>query len=96
MEEKIFNQIMEAYAEYAANHDKLDTYFRCKTKAKQLESDYIEAMDMSLSGIEVDEGYLKKTRYAAQIYWNILTVKFNKPQRTVSFRTFDLEEFNNL
>lgn len=96
MEEKIFNQIMKAYTEYAATHDKLDTYFKCKTKAKQLESDYIEAMDMSLSGIEVNEAHLKRTRYAAQVYWNILHVKFNKPQRTVSFRTFDLDEFNEL
>lgn len=96
MEERIFNQIMEAYAKYAATHDKLDTYFKCKTKAKQLESDYIEAMDMSLSGIEVNEAYLKSTRYAAQVYWNILHVKFNKPQRTVSFRAFDLDEFNEL
>lgn len=96
MEEKVFNQIMEAYTKYAETHDELDTYFKCKTKAKQLESDYIEAMDMSLSGIEVSETYIKNTRYAAQVYWNILAVKFNKPQRTVSFRTFDLEEFNNL
>lgn len=96
MEEKIFNQIMEAYTEYAATHDKLDTYFRCKTKAKQLESDYIEAMDMSLSGMDVSKAYLKSTRYAAQVYWNILAVKFNKPQRTVSFMKFDLEEFNEL
>lgn len=96
MEERIFNQIMKAYTEYAATHDELDTYFKCKTKAKQLESDYIEAMDMSLSGIEVSDAYLKSTRYAAQVYWNILAVKFNKPQRIVSFRTFDLNEFNEL
>lgn len=96
MEERIFNQIMKAYTKYAETHDELDTYFKCKTKAKQLESDYIEAMDMSLSGIEVSEGYIKSTRYAAQVYWNILHVKFNKPQRTVSFSRFDLEEFNKL
>lgn len=96
MEERIFNQIMKSYTEYAATHDELDTYFKCKTKAKQLESDYIEAMDMSLSGIEVSDVHLKSTRYAAQVYWNIIAVKFNKPQRIVSFRTFDLNEFNEL
>lgn len=96
MEEKIFNQIIEAYTKYAATHDELDTYFRCKTKAKQFESDYIEAMDMSLSGMDVSKAYIESTRYAAQVYWNILAVKFNKPQRTVSFMKFDLEEFNEL
>lgn len=96
MEERIFKQIMEAYADYAATHDELDTYFACKTKAKQLESDYIEAMDMDFSGIEVSEAYLKSTKYAAQVYWDILHVKFNKPQRIVSFIGFDLDEFNKL
>lgn len=76
--------------------DMFDVYALIKTRAKKYESLYIQGMDMSLSGISVDEDVLKKDRLLAQVLWTILHLWFNKPLRVVSFSNFDLDEFNKL
>lgn len=96
VEESILIRSFEDYKKEGGKRDMLDLYAFIKERAKREELKYIQAMDMSLSGIEVSDDYLTKQRLRAQANWYLLHLWFNKPLRKVSFSDFDLEEFNRL
>jgi hypothetical protein len=96
IEKVIMDVVYKEYVDYRANHDMLDTYAFCKRNAMHYEGDYISDMDMSLSGIPVSESVIKKDKYTAQTWWDIIHLAFEKPRRIVSFGNFDLNEFNKL
>lgn len=96
VEESILIRSFEDYKKQGGKRDMLDLYAFVKERAKREEGRYIDAMDQSLSGIEVPDDYLRKQRLRAQASWYLLHLWFDKPLRKVSYRTFDLKEFNNL
>lgn len=99
-EGKVMESILvKSFDEYKNNggvRDFLDSYAHFKSKAKQYESDYISMMDMSLSGIPVEDSKIRQHRLLAQAFWTLLSLWFNKPLRKVSYSTFDLREFDKL
>lgn len=96
IEKVIMDVVYKEYADYRANHDMLDTYAFCKRNAMHYEGDYISDMDMSLSGIPVSESVIKKDKYTAQTWWDIIHLAFKKPRRIVSFANFHPDEFDKL
>ena len=96
VEESILIHSFEDYKKQGGKRDMLDLYAFIKERAKREESRYIDAMDQSLSGIEVSDDYLRKQRLRAQANWYLLHLWFKKPLREVSYSNFDLEEFNRL
>jgi hypothetical protein len=96
VEESILVHSFEEYKKLGGKRDMLDLYAFVKERAKREEGKYIDAMDMSLSGIDVSDDYLVKQRLRAQANWYLLYLWFNKPLRKVSYGTFNLEEFNKL
>lgn len=96
VEESILIHSFDEYKSLSGKMDILDAYAMTKGRAKVYEYRYIQDMDMSLSGIPVDESVINKNRLLAQVFWTILHLWFNKPLRKVSYTTFDLEEFNKL
>lgn len=91
--------LISSFDEYKSNggpRDMFDAYSRIKEMAKQHESNYIQLMDMSLSGIDVNDKQINKEALEAQALWHLLSLWFNKPKRKVSYRNFDLTEFNKL
>lgn len=96
IEESIIVKSFQEYKDLGGTLDMLDTYALTKERAKKYESNYIQGMDMSLSGLPVKEDVLRKTRLLAQVFWEILHLWFNKPLRIVSYSEFDLNEFNKL
>lgn len=96
VEESILVKSFQEYQIKGGKMDVLDAYAVTRDRAKRYEDRYIQAMDMCISGIPVEEEIITKNRLIAQVYWNILHLWFNKPLRKVSYSTFDLNEFNNL
>ena len=96
VEESILIHSFEDYKKQGGKRDMLDLYAFIKERAKREESRYIDAMDQSLSGIEVSDDYLRKQRLRAQANWYLLHLWFKKPLRKVSYSNFDLEEFTRL
>lgn len=96
VEESITVHSFEEYKSLGGTMDILDAYAVTKDRAKMYEDRYIQGMDMSLSGIPVEESVITKNRLLAQVFWYILHLWFNKPLRKVSYANFDLDEFNKL
>ena len=96
VEESILIHSFEDYKKQGGKRDMLDLYAFIKERAKREESRYIDAVDQSLSGIEVSDDYLRKQRLRAQALWYLLHLWFGKPLRKVNFSNFDLDEFNRL
>jgi hypothetical protein len=96
LEESILIHSFEDYKKQGGKRDMLDLYAFVKERAKREEGRYIDAMDQSLSGIEVSDDYLRKQKLRAQAIWYLLHLWFNKPLRIVNFSNFDLNEFNKL
>ena len=96
VEESILIHSFEDYKKQGGKRDMLDLYAFIKERAKREEGRYIDAMDQSLSGIEVSDDYLRKQRLRAQANWYLLHLWFKKPLRKVSYSNFELEEFNRL
>ena len=96
VEESILVHSFDEYKSLGGTMDILDVYAVTRDRAKMYEDRYIQGMDMSLSGIPVEEDVITKNRILAQVFWYILHLWFNKPLRKVSYATFDLEEFNKL
>ena len=96
VEESILIHSFEDYKKQGGKRDMLDLYAFIKERAKREEGRYIDAMDQSLSGIDVSDDYLRKQRLRAQVNWYLLHLWFKKPLRKVSYINFDLEEFNRL
>ena len=84
------------YKKLGGTRDELDLYSHLKEQAKRYELNYVQAMDMALSGINVDEKIIRRNRLLAQVHWYIIHKWFNKPLRIVNFYNFSLEEFNKL
>ena len=96
VEESILVHSFNEYKSLGGTMDILDAYAITRDRAKMYEDRYIQGMDMSLSGIPVEENNITKNRLLAQVFWYILYLWFNKPLRKVNYRTFDLEEFDRL
>ena len=96
VEESILVHSFDEYKSLGGTKDILDVYAVTRDRAKMYEDRYIQGMDMSLSGIPVEEGVITKNRLLAQIFWTILHLWFNRPLRKVSYASFDFEEFNKL
>lgn len=96
VEESILVHSFEEYKKLGGTRDMLDLYAFAKERAKREEGRYIDAMDQALSGLDVSDEYLRKQRLRAQALWYLLHLWFNKPLRTVNYRTFNLSEFNKL
>lgn len=96
VKESILIHSFEDYKKQGGKRDMLDLYAFIKERAKREEGKYIDAMDQSLSGIEVSDEFLRKQRLIAQANWYLLHLWFGRPLRKVSYGTFDLREFNNL
>lgn len=96
VEESILVPSFKVYKSLGGKYDMLDVYSRIKERAKEYESKYISFMDMSLSGISVEDREITASRLIAQVYWTILSKWFDKPLRKVSYYNFDLDEFNRL
>ena len=96
VEESILVHSFDEYKSLGGTMDILDAYAVTKDRAKMCEGRYIQDMDMSLSGIPVEESAITKNRLLAQVFWTILHLWFNRPLRKVSYTTFNLEEFNRL
>lgn len=91
--------IVSSYEEYkllGGTRNKYDMYAKIKEDAKQNESSYISYIDQSCSGIDIPEEAIKYKKFKAQALWNILSLWFGAPLRIVSYRTFNLDEFNEL
>jgi len=86
----------ELYKKLGGTRDELDLYSYLKEQAKKYESNYIQAMDMDLSGIPVNRKIIRMNRLRAQVHWYIIHKWFNKPLRIVDYNNFSLEEFNRL
>lgn len=86
----------ELYKKLGGTRDELDLYSHLKEQAKMYENNYIQAMDMDISGIPVDKKIIRRNKLLAQVHWYILHKWFGKPLRIVSFYNFSLEEFNKL
>lgn len=86
----------ELYKKLGGTRDELDLYSHLKEQAKRYESNYIQAMDMNLSGIQVNRKIIRMNRLLAQVHWYIIHKWFNKPLRIVDYNNFSLEEFNRL
>lgn len=96
VEESILVHSFDEYKSLGGTKDILDVYAVTRDRAKMYEDRYIQGMDMSLSGIPVEESIITKNRLLAQVFWTILHQWFNKPLRKVSYANFDLDEFNKL
>ena len=96
VEESILIHSFDEYKSLGGTKDILDVYAITRDRAKMYEDRYIQGMDMSLSGIPVEEGVITKNRLLAQVFWYILHLWFHRPLRKVSYANFDLEEFNKL
>lgn len=91
--------LIHSYEEYrikGGQRDMLDSYAHLKEEAKKYESDFIQMMDMDLSGIPMNRSQIYYCRDIAQAFWTIIHLWFHKPLRTVSYISFNLEEFNKL
>ena len=86
----------ELYKKLGGTRDELDLYSHLKEQAKRYESNYIQAMDMDLSGIQVNRKIIRMNRLLAQVHLYIIHKWFNKPLRIVDYNNFSLEEFNRL
>lgn len=96
IEGSIIVKSFQQYKDGGGKLDILDTYALTRDRAKMYEDRYIQGMDMSLSGIPVEEDVITKNRLLAQVFWTILHLWFNRPLRVVDYLTFDLNEFNKL
>lgn len=96
VEEAILIRSYEEYKSKGGTRDMLDAYSRLKEEAKKYEGDFIQMMDMDLSGIPVNREQIYYCRDIAQAFWTIIHLWFHKPLRTVSYISFSLKEFNNL
>lgn len=96
VEEAILIHSYEEYRVKGGTKDMLDCYSGLKEKAKKYESDFIQMMDMDLSGIPMNRNQIYYCRDIAQAFWTIIHLWFHKPLRTVSYISFNLEEFNKL
>ena len=96
VEESIIVKSFDEYKKLGGDMDEFQAYFKTLDRAKYFESLYISGMDMSLSGIPVNEEALRIKRLYAQVFWTIRHLWFGKPLRKVSFADFDLAEFNSI
>ena len=96
VKESILIHSFDEYKVKGGKMDMLDAYAKFKERAKEYESHYISLMDQALSGIEVPVAVIRGYKLLAQVFWTLLSEWFNRPLRTVSYRTFTLEEFNKL
>lgn len=94
--ESVLVHSFEEYRELGGKKDMFDVYALIKHRAKSAEGNYISYMDQTLSGIPMSDDCLKRQRLKAQAWWYLLHLWFNKPLRTVSYGTFNLDEFNDL
>ncbi len=94
--ESVIVKSYQEYQELGGQKDIFDIYSLIKDRAKKHESNYITGMDMSLSGIPVEDEVIRRNALLAQINWYLLHLWFNKPLRVVSLSNFDLDEFNKL
>lgn len=94
--ESILVESFDDYQKNGGTKDMFDVYSDIKSKAKKYESNYIQGMDMYLSGIPVKEGIVRKNQLLAEVFWTILHLWFNKPLRDVNYCNFSLDEFNSL
>lgn len=86
----------EEYKRLGGTRDKYEAYAKIKEMAKQAEYSYISYMDRYCSDIDIPKETIMYKKFKAQALWNILYVWFGAPLRRVSYRTFNLDEFNNL
>ena len=86
----------ELYKKLGGTRDELDLYSHLKEQAKRYELNYIQSMDMNLSGIQVNRKIIRMNRLLAQVHWYIIHKWFNKPLRIVDYNNFSLEEFDRL
>lgn len=94
--ESIIVRTFEEYKQLGGSRDMLDMYAFAKERAKLEEGKYIDAMDQALSGLPVSDEFLRKQRLVAQACWYLVHLWFHKSLRSVSYRDFDLAEFNKL
>lgn len=96
VEESVLVHSFSEYKQLGGTRDVLDLYAFIKERAKCKEGQYIDAMDQAISGLDVSEEYIRRQRLLAQANWYLLHLWFGKPLRTVSYGTFDFNEFNKL
>jgi hypothetical protein len=96
VEEAILVHSYEEYRAKGGQRDMLDCYAHFKELAKKYESNFIQMMDMDLSGIPMEREDIYYCRDIAQAFWTIIHLWFHKPLRIVDFNTFSLKEFNNI
>ena len=96
VEESILVHSFDEYKSLGGKMDILDVYAIIRDRAKMYEDRYIQGMDMSLSGIPIEEDAITRNRLLARVFWYMLHLWFNRPLRKVSYATFNLEEFNKL